>query len=563
MAVTAHYIHETPSQLKCQARLIAFRHIPGTHEGAAIGSHFVDILVGLKIEHKVGQITADNASNNNTMLGWIEDALTACSIPFSRLSNRIRYVITPLHLRNETHPGPHSCFPHIINLAAQELVDSLKHTPATDGVDRTFLQLLQLDPVAHCRELIVACRLTSLRRKEFRDTITDLNKSGAKVPNLALIYDVVTRWSATFNMISRFLLIQQVSYQLLRFLGLTSHSIQVVTAFLAKPRNHDILREKGLNSADLAVLGHIIQVLLVFHRAQELLSSERTPTLALVLPAYELIFQILRMYINTNQFPHLNFAIRASVTKLEGYMEMARQNECYGMAMFLNPSSKKGWMVKHWTNAEVERCMRKITEAMLAYRREECGHSPASTSQHPTLTAHDQAADNLGAGFRGLEDLFASLSRAASNGSSSLDEPVQVPVETIEDQEVLNRNKVEAEVLRYISDPPFSQAMTTLTLMEWWKIHQHTYPVLWKVARDILPTQASSVPCERVFSSSKQTTTPQRNALSPDMVEKLQILKFGLKQKQLDFTDGWIKQPEEMIGGLDHLEDSDFAQSES
>jgi hypothetical protein len=94
MAVTAHYIHETPSQLKCRARLIAFRHIPGTHEGAAIGSHFVDILVGLKIEHKVGQITADNASNNNTMVGWIEDALTARSIPFSRLSNRLRYVIT-------------------------------------------------------------------------------------------------------------------------------------------------------------------------------------------------------------------------------------------------------------------------------------------------------------------------------------------------------------------------------------------------------------------------------------------------------------------------------------
>lgn len=92
MAVTAHYIHETPSESKMRARLIAFRHIPGSHEGATIGSTFIEILRGLKIEHKIGQITADNASNNNTMLGWMEDALSEQSIAFSRLENRLKCV---------------------------------------------------------------------------------------------------------------------------------------------------------------------------------------------------------------------------------------------------------------------------------------------------------------------------------------------------------------------------------------------------------------------------------------------------------------------------------------
>jgi hypothetical protein len=56
---------------------------------------------------------------------------------------------------------------------------------------------------------------------------------------------------------------------------------------------------------------------------------------------------------------------------------------------------------------------------------------------------------------------------------------------------------------------------------------------------DILPIQASSVPCERVFSSSKETTTARRNKLGPELVEALQILKFEHKHnKTLNFTIG-------------------------
>jgi hAT family C-terminal dimerisation region len=56
---------------------------------------------------------------------------------------------------------------------------------------------------------------------------------------------------------------------------------------------------------------------------------------------------------------------------------------------------------------------------------------------------------------------------------------------------------------------------------------------------DILPIQAFSVPCERVFSSSKETITARRNALSPYLVEALQLLKYATKQgRGLDFNKG-------------------------
>jgi hypothetical protein len=57
---------------------------------------------------------------------------------------------------------------------------------------------------------------------------------------------------------------------------------------------------------------------------------------------------------------------------------------------------------------------------------------------------------------------------------------------------------------------------------------------------DFLPVQASSVPCECVFSSSSETDTKKRNQLGADIMEALQILKYDLKQERLDFVKHWV-----------------------
>ena len=68
--------------------------------------------------------------------------------------------------------------------------------------------------------------------------------------------------------------------------------------------------------------------------------------------------------------------------------------------------------------------------------------------------------------------------------------------------------------------------------------HQHQYPRIFRLAMDIIPIQASSVPCERVFSSGKQTMTPQRGSILAPLMEALQILKFSIrKERPLKFTE--------------------------
>jgi hypothetical protein len=66
---------------------------------------------------------------------------------------------------------------------------------------------------------------------------------------------------------------------------------------------------------------------------------------------------------------------------------------------------------------------------------------------------------------------------------------------------------------------------------------------------DYLPIQATSVPCERVFSSAKETDTAKRNRMSPVLMEALQLLKFALKKQRLDFINGWAT-PEVAMSGV-------------
>jgi hypothetical protein len=69
---------------------------------------------------------------------------------------------------------------------------------------------------------------------------------------------------------------------------------------------------------------------------------------------------------------------------------------------------------------------------------------------------------------------------------------------------------------------------------------------------DIIPIQALSVPCERVFSSGKETMAPRRRHISAKLMEALQMLKYSIKKgRPLNFTQG--------IRWTDELTEFEFA----
>ena len=65
------------------------------------------------------------------------------------------------------------------------------------------------------------------------------------------------------------------------------------------------------------------------------------------------------------------------------------------------------------------------------------------------------------------------------------------------------------------------------------------------MALDILPIQASAVPCKRVFLSSKETCTTCQSHTTPQLMEAIQLLKYHVKQgNSLNFTEGMEKSKE-------------------
>ena len=72
------------------------------------------------------------------------------------------------------------------------------------------------------------------------------------------------------------------------------------------------------------------------------------------------------------------------------------------------------------------------------------------------------------------------------------------------------------------------------------------FPTLARIALDVLPAQASSVPCERLFSGSKQIATDRRAHLGPIVLEELVIMKSAWGSELYDMAAWNVAQVEEI-----------------
>src|SRR5712691_8225705 len=76
------------------------------------------------------------------------------------------------------------------------------------------------------------------------------------------------------------------------------------------------------------------------------------------------------------------------------------------------------------------------------------------------------------------------------------------------------------------------------------------HPLLFPIALDVLPVQASAVPCERIFSSSKETCALRRSLLSASTLEVLQVLKQLYKEEHLQFVSHLVAKEDDYA--IDH-----------
>lgn len=314
MAVTAHWISRTPEGgLEMRSTLAGFRWVKDKHSGDNIAAHFMEILGELGITHKIGGITMDNASNNNTAMDSLERCLTACGIKFHAKNQRIR------------------CFAHIINLAVNDALTALPKPEAftqfpdamleTMWLDRQadtgYTNALQSNLVSRIQELVKQLRSSGQRRKAFRQTIIEGNRTKhfqVEIPCLQLLRQVPTRWSSTFQMVDRFLLLSPA-----------------INRFVDLPNPASMNRDDTLTVKEMSVVNDIRKLFGYFNMAQQALSGELTPTLPFTLGMFDDLISILRsLYV---VLPNLMHAIYASLEKLEKYREECHHSHLYVLAM--------------------------------------------------------------------------------------------------------------------------------------------------------------------------------------------------------------------------------------
>ncbi|GBC51380.2 zinc finger BED domain-containing protein RICESLEEPER 2-like [Rhizophagus irregularis DAOM 181602=DAOM 197198] len=159
LGITAYWISD---EWELKNILLDFVKLEGSYSGKNIKEFFLKSLKDFGIMTKILGITTDNASNNNTFLEEVSNKLVEKNIEFDNVNQHVCYLA------------------HIINLAAQEALKSLKATVNTS--EDEFLN----------------------QHENIQNNNNQVGVVGiADIPDKMVILDVRTWLNSTFDMLVR------------------------------------------------------------------------------------------------------------------------------------------------------------------------------------------------------------------------------------------------------------------------------------------------------------------------------------------------------------------------
>lgn len=350
------------------------------------------------------------------------------------------------------------------------------------------------------------------------------------------------------------------------------------------------------------------------HAFQQRLSNEKTPSLGEAIRSFSAIIDVWKEYQESH--PETRDIVEAAIDKLDDYLSRTGLTPAYTVAMsmfflihhdielklphhtVLNPGIKLTWHREHVSTSELNnaKCvfinevfylhvlhcscrvlMPKSIWQLCQYHDERLqiergtgttrdsqstrAPPPRTPARARTACGHPQtprlAATNAAPTAQWADKLFARMTTNSSTPANASDSGLR---------------SLESEVDAYLLD-----SQTGTSVIGYWQVqalipascitivlillhsqeNQLRYPTLFRAALDYLPIQGSAVPCERVFSSGKETMTMRRNRIGHDLMEALQMLKFSLRTgKELNFTEA--AKEEEEVKILEDMSDTEF-----
>ncbi|KIJ35444.1 hypothetical protein M422DRAFT_262406 [Sphaerobolus stellatus SS14] len=302
LGITGHYVNKA---WELEDDIIGFKELSGSHSGNNLAEYVVECLIELGIEKKLGWITTDNATNNDTMVKHIEELLFKKGIEWDSSTRHIQ------------------CMPHIYNLGVIDVLKSLTtHQPFRDAIEATETTLTP----EQLADLVVALRgfmsLPNTKKpfERFKGT-------------LELLLNVVTRWSSTYFM-----------------LHCACKLRKALDAIVQHWDYSEVLSKFKVSEAGWKRIELILNILEKAHIGQQMLSGDRYPTLYKAIPALEHLQAEWETLQDKYEEDHpVKVVLQAGLDKLGIYYLKMESTDAYAIVMILTPYVKMLYLEEWWT----------------------------------------------------------------------------------------------------------------------------------------------------------------------------------------------------------------------
>ncbi|BFZ13786.1 hypothetical protein BsWGS_16825 [Bradybaena similaris] len=332
---------------------------------------------------------------------------------------------------------------------------------------------------AKCRQLVGHFKHSPANTCELKSSHASLFQPTDNVVFHKLQQDVVTRWNSTYLMLARLLEVKDA----------------IMQYHIDRPRNYS---GPKLTESDWGKIVKYTSVLGSLADATEYIGGEQYVTCSAVLPLEACLRRLLRVNDDDPGFiaRFKNAAFDDITSRIEGIDALPKLQ----MATALDPRYKKLTCLRREKHEAVWTLLSNEFKAFYDKRQR---------AERPTSVEEISIDDTISSV---AEKRKLTLLLCDSDSQSSADESDAV-------------DGAEVELTRYQEESPIPETENPLL---WWKVNQHRFPVLSSFVQTILCVPATSVPCERLFSSSGYILNKMRSCLLPENVNALVCLRDWL-----------------------------------
>ncbi|KAI7460907.1 hypothetical protein KC357_g8848 [Hortaea werneckii] len=527
LGLVAHFIS---AEGKPTTILLALPRQTGRHTGIHISSTVSSIIQYYGIQHQLGNVITDNASNNEVCLRTLGEQ--------SGRDYREFWV---------------RCTGHIFNLVAQSMLFDSDTEAFEEELSDTKLEEAKLlqwrrkGPIGKLHNIIYWIARSGYLTERLNDiqlqTIAPTRPEG-KLPVYNLIKDVVTRWNSFDDSAERALYLRPAIDEL---------CFDERVSCQRRKRPFD-MEDDVLDEDDWHVISVYHQLLHPIKEAVGYLQGEpgtRHGSIWQVLPVFETVLEHLERA--RSQYPvskatdsavpkqgsqsqlsfdtssqaaeaverqstdfisfqsHLSTNINLAWQKLNHYYERLDDSSIYVAAVVLHPRMKWRWIEKRW--AERKEWIQPAKEAF--WRRTFRYSDQQSTSRKDSNSNHGAVVQ-----YSPRKRKRATRAAEYYNDVLSDDE---------DSVDTTSFKTFDQQLAEYNAQPRVQHPQIVDSPINWWLQQRQRWPQLSAMALDIYATPAMSDAPERLFSEAGAAIDPRRQRLHSETVQRMMCCKSWLK----------------------------------